>query len=88
MRVRGKGITVSQLQQMMLSQKTCQICGIEFGEDKINKPHIDHSHETGVTRGLLCTRCNIGIGQFEDDPNMLRLAAEYLEEYQQLKIVD
>ena len=42
---------------------------------------IDHSHETGKIRGLLCMKCNRGVGLFQDDVALLQKAAEYLEGY-------
>jgi hypothetical protein len=36
---------------------------------------------TGKVRDLLCTRCNTGIGQFQEDPDALRRAANYLERH-------
>lgn len=50
----------------------CDICSRE------SPLNIDHDHKTGEVRGLLCKRCNLGIGQFEDDPRILALAIEYL----------
>ena len=41
--------------------------------------HIDHDHKTGFLRGLLCRSCNLGLGDFEDQPWLLRRAADYLE---------
>ena len=50
----------------------CVICG--SSESIV----IDHDHKTGEVRGPLCQRCNLGIGQFRDDPKLLELAALYL----------
>lgn len=59
----------------------CEICG--------NPPGIyeelsaDHSHNTKKFRGFLCYRCNLGIGQFDDNPDLLIKASEYLIQHNQ-----
>jgi len=55
----------------------CQICGVSLSES--NPPHIDHNHETGVVRGILCRCCNSGLGLFKDSPDFLNLAIRYLK---------
>ena len=56
-----------------LRNRACEVCG--------STPiKIDHCHSTGVVRGALCGQCNLGIGQFEDNPVLLRAAADYLEQ--------
>jgi len=54
----------------------CAICLGEFPGSK--NTHIDHCHETGRVRGLLCMVCNTGIGKFYDDPERLIRAAAYV----------
>lgn len=62
-----------------LRKLPCAICG------STEKPHIDHDHETGVVRGTLCRTCNIGLGMFKDNPELMRQAAQYLEDRSWLK---
>jgi recombination endonuclease VII len=42
--------------------------------------HIDHCHDTGKVRGLLCQKCNLGIGHLKHDPEIIRSAISYLAE--------
>lgn len=51
----------------------CAIC-----KEKIDSFNVDHCHESGMFRGLLCTPCNTGIGFFKDDVTRLRSAIDYL----------
>jgi hypothetical protein len=68
------GITCDQFDTILSAQKgKCGICSVE-----LVKPHIDHDHMTGVVRGLLCHRCNIVIGGF-DDPDFRMKATAWLE---------
>lgn len=57
----------------------CAICGATRGNGRWESLAIDHDHKTGKIRGLLCTRCNQGIGAFQDNSIQLRKAAEYLD---------
>ena len=58
----------------------CDMCG-KPPDGRGNELSIDHCHETGVFRGMLCNRCNKGIGLLMDDPELLRRAADYIEHY-------
>lgn len=53
----------------------CILCGADPTEGL----HIDHDHDTKQVRGLLCRQCNLGLGMFKDNPELLRLAAAYVE---------
>jgi len=55
----------------------CAICGSpDWGARGV--PCIDHDHQTGKPRALLCHHCNIGIGMFSDSPELLLEAVAYL----------
>lgn len=57
----------------------CAICQHPQGERALA---VDHNHETNQIRGLLCDRCNRGIGYFRDDPELLIEASIYLRHFQ------
>lgn len=56
----------------------CAICGSIRPGGHNNQWHIDHDHQTKHVRGLLCAKCNMGIGQLKDDPATLVKAFFYL----------
>jgi Recombination endonuclease VII len=45
--------------------------------------HVDHNHETGKIRALLCSHCNVGLGHFKESLNLLDRAKEYLCKHNQ-----
>ena len=69
------GIGIHQYQTMLTEQDgRCCICGKEDWRNLA----VDHSHTTGAVRGLLCSTCNTGLGQFQDSVDLLNKAIEYL----------
>ena len=56
---------------------SCAICNYKFGQKK-GDMKVDHDHNTGVVRGLLCDLCNRGIGMLKDSPSVLQSAIQYL----------
>ncbi len=75
------GITVEEFDRLFDSQgRKCAICGEENLKDARGfRPHVDHCHQTGKVRGILCGRCNKGIGALQDDSRIIRRALDYLE---------
>lgn len=72
---RQLGITPADFYMMAENQDwACKICG-RIPEGKL---HVDHCHTSGNIRGLLCGGCNVGLGHFNDDPERLAAAIEYL----------
>lgn len=74
------GLTLTAYEAMRSQQgDRCAICGAVEPGGKLRRWCVDHCHTTNIVRGLLCIRCNLGIGKFGDDPKTLRAAADYLE---------
>lgn len=73
---RKYGLTAEQFQALYEQQQgLCAICRQPPGARELA---IDHCHDTGVVRGLLCTRCNLMIGYAKDRIETLRAAIHYL----------
>lgn len=78
---RRYGITVEAYDLLLDAQGgTCAICGSPPVGRRLC---VDHNHDTNSVRGLLCDSCNNGLGRFRDDPDLLRLAADYVVRAQQ-----
>ena len=70
------GLTLEDYDRMFDRQRgLCLICH----QPSPKNLHVDHDHDSGKVRGLLCMRCNVGMGSFDDDPERLFAAALYLE---------
>lgn len=78
------GITKEEYDLMFTTQQgVCAICGnperaVKNKSQTLRNLAVDHCHTTGKIRGLLCTHCNQGIGNFRDNPDFLTKAIEYL----------
>lgn len=89
-RRRDFGLEHDDFMAMMEDQSgLCAICGIDMESARQIMPtgwtrtgvNVDHCHESGLVRGLLCSPCNKGLGQFRDNPDAMRAAAEYVEKH-------
>lgn len=78
--MRKYGITAEDYDRMFQEQGgRCAICRTDQTGHKAHyRMHVDHDHLTGKVRGLLCNQCNVGLSNFKDDPELLRIAIEYL----------
>lgn len=80
--LKSYGISTEDFEKLLTTQNNCcGICGINQDSLKTNKKKylcVDHCHTTGKIRGLLCDKCNRGIGLLGDDLNNLIKAVEYL----------
>lgn len=88
-RLKKYGMTPDDFRRMLVDQGgVCAICEKPEsvkqntrGPNRTGEPRslsIDHCHATGVVRGLLCHRCNFGIGYFNDNPSIASAAMAYL----------
>jgi hypothetical protein len=73
------GMTYDLYEQMLIDQNNkCAICNLEHTD--IKKLHVDHCHNTGKVRGLLCSNCNNGMGKLGDSIERLELVINYLKQ--------
>lgn len=81
-----KGMTVERYEELLAYQNNaCAICG---RTENLNGTRlcVDHNHETGEVRGLLCHFCNVSLGRMGDSLDRLYRAVSYLEEYEWEKL--
>lgn len=78
-RARRYGLTVKQLDKLLANADRCHICDREFDDPR--SIHIDHDHNTGKVRGLLCNGCNCGLGLFREEVAALQSAIRYLRRH-------
>ena len=75
---------MSSINTLLISQDyKCAIC--ETDRPGGGRKHfcVDHCHKTNKIRGLLCVKCNIGQGYFNDDPSLTQALTDYLIKYNQ-----
>lgn len=71
------GLSKDEYFALLFSQLSkCAICGTDVSE----KNHIDHCHSTGKVRGILCSKCNQGIGLFCESVDLMQSAIAYIKE--------
>jgi hypothetical protein len=75
---RNYNININELNDMVLKQNNkCKIC-----KNELKKLHIDHNHKTNKVRGILCEKCNLALGLFQENISIILNAAEYLKQDQ------
>ena len=83
-RLKATGFTPEEFQEKLNSQgNVCAICGTD-NPGKLDFC-ADHCHETGQKRGVICRKCNAGLGHFNDNVEVMQKAIEYLEHYKALQ---
>ena len=82
------GIGAAEYDQLLTEQNGgCAICGARFSHGEVRLA-VDHCHDTGKVRGLLCSNCNQGLGKFGDDPDRLDRAGMYLRAHRRAPETD
>jgi hypothetical protein len=83
------GISLEDYNQILETQNgVCSICATDEPGGLHKKFQVDHDHSTGEVRGLLCCKCNRGLGYFSDNPLTLAKASSYLREFNYKRTVN
>lgn len=70
------GLTINSFKKLLYKQNgTCALC-----KTQRDRPVVDHNHLSNKVRGILCHKCNAGIGFFEDNVQLLKQAIKYLKD--------
>lgn len=80
------GLEFEDYQKLLIAQnKKCAICKYVEPDNatSTSKLYVDHDHNNGQIRGLLCMHCNAAIGHFKEDLTILRNAVSYMEKMTQ-----
>ncbi len=73
------GITINDYTNILEGQNNvCDICGNSVDAEPLGVLAVDHCHRTDIVRGLLCCKCNMGLGAFGDDIDVMASAISYL----------
>jgi len=77
------GIAIGEYESLLAAQNgLCAICKKPETRQRngtVYRLHVDHDHNTGAVRSLLCHHCNAGLGHFMEDPAIMRVALLYIE---------
>jgi Zn finger protein HypA/HybF involved in hydrogenase expression len=80
---RSYGLSIGQYEDMSERQEhKCAVCGFARAACPNGLLFVDHDHETGMVRGLLCPPCNTALGLIRDDTRTLQRLIDYLERSQ------
>lgn len=72
-------MTLNEYTKLLLSQNfQCAICS-SLNSGSHQNFYVDHCHVTGKVRGLLCQQCNLALGHFKDDVNIIKDAIDYIQ---------
>ena len=84
-RLNKYGFTPGMYEERLEQQgNVCAICKVDTPGGK-GQFHADHDHNTKQPRGVLCHNCNVALGNFKDNPEILQSAIEYLKKYSEVK---
>jgi hypothetical protein len=76
------GMSIGEYERLLEAQNgKCAICGATKPGERIQHFVVDHDHQTGCIRGLLCNLCNVLLGSARDNPIILESAKAYLKTY-------
>ena len=74
-------MTAAEMEEAVFNRTAWFDLSDDYADEVKGRLHVDHCHDTGVVRGLLCSHCNTALGKFQDSPELLTAAIRYIAGY-------
>jgi Fe-S oxidoreductase len=74
---RKRGVNPDEAEKVLSTASSCSLC------NSTKNLYVDHDHDVETIRGILCNNCNLALGHFKDNSEVMRKAADYVDRHRE-----